>query len=505
MAEDQIFSRPEKAAAQLGDAAADRHRFVDKRVLLTGEAAMLVTANGQAIARDSLMLLMRICSNVTVWVPESAGPIKVILHDTANALEWKTPIRFIGGPQPDLSSFDAILNVGAAVRPDLQWTSINSNGWLARVSSGNRAIAATCDQFNPVGAFGAACLGVTDVFKRLIRLKPECGGLFNGLTVSFWTYEFDVEAPGPDMPKSVELDIVVAGGGAIGNGITHLIRQLPVRGRAQVIDNQTYGPENWGTCVAMGPTDENSSKAEVMARLLGDCLDTVPHNIDIVDEVAKNWRKVAKMIRPNTVVLNGFDNIEARHAIQKLWPDIVIDGAIGADFSCQVSAHPWGTSTACLMCVFRDPASERADRLASRATGIRENRILATDAIVTDQDIELAPDNKKEFLREKLGQTICSVVSEGVAAQMSEDKQRAGFAPSVPFVAGYSACMVIAEFVRYVTTGRNLAAPRYQLNLLWGPRYGLDYPELRHHDCLCSTRAGNIEKIRRAREAPIIA
>jgi hypothetical protein len=56
-----------------------------------------------------------------------------------------------------------------------------------------------------------------------------------------------------------------------------------------------------------------------------------------------------------TVVLNGLDNISARHQVHRaLWPDIVIDGAIG-DFTCQVSRHPWPDNVACLMCLLREP------------------------------------------------------------------------------------------------------------------------------------------------------
>ena len=35
------------------------------------------------------------------------------------------------------------------------------------------------------------------------------------------------------------------------------------------------------------------------------------------------------------------DNIDVRHEVQRtLWPNVVIDGAIG-DFMCQVRRHPW--------------------------------------------------------------------------------------------------------------------------------------------------------------------
>ena len=72
------------------------------------------------------------------------------------------------------------------------------------------------------------------------------------------------------------------------------------------------------------------------------------------------------------------------------------------------------------------------------------------EGIVTEADVDSAPAERQEWLRERIGQKVCSVVSEGVARQISMDEQRKGFAPSVPFVATMSACMVVGELVKFV-------------------------------------------------------
>src|SRR5207244_774385 len=55
------------------------------------------------------------------------------------------------------------------------------------------------------------------------------------------------------------------------------------------------------------------------------------------------------------LIINGLDDRPARRAVQDLWPDQIIDGAIGAT-SCEVTLHPWGRDLSCLKCDFNDPA-----------------------------------------------------------------------------------------------------------------------------------------------------
>jgi hypothetical protein len=192
--------------------------------------------------------------------------------------------------------------------------------------------------------------------------------------------------------------------------------------------------------------------------------------------------------------LNGLDNIPARHLVQNLWPDLIIDGAI-SDFACQVSRHPWGEDIACLKCLFQEPI-QSAEQLASRATGLSPARTQQAFEVITSDDVQVAPIIKKDWLRARIGQKICSVVEEAVAKQISEEQQGEGFEPSVPFVAGLSASMMVAELVKYTCGWPTPLAPRFQFDVLRGPAFGQDLPQERRKDCVCVTRRKNIDIFR---------
>jgi len=155
------------------------------------------------------------------------------------------------------------------------------------------------------------------------------------------------------------------------------------------------------------------------------------------------------------------------------------------------------------MCVFQQPPGPRAELLASRATGLNASVVANGEAIITQAHVDAAPEDKKPWLATQIGKKVCSVVSEAVVEMLSSEKQRSGFAPSVPFVACFSGCMAVTELVRYLVEGTTVPEPRYPLNLLWGPHHAVDYPQGRRPDCFCMERAAIIDKVRatRLREA----
>jgi len=210
-------------------------------------------------------------------------------------------------------------------------------------------------------------------------------------------------------------------------------------------------------------------------------------------------RKYAREARAvPAVVLNGLDNISARHQVQRtLWPDIIVDGAIG-DFTCQVSRHPWPDDVACLMCLFREPAGAAAEVLQMQATGLGLERVSVPDSLVAASDVEKAPGEKQDFLRSRIGRPICSVIQEGIALKISAEQQQKGFEPSVPFTACFSACMVVAEMIAHLMKWPSVLAPRFQFDFLMGPAYGQELPQARRADCICA-RHKNIERMRAAR------
>jgi molybdopterin/thiamine biosynthesis adenylyltransferase len=434
--------------------------------------------------------------NLSVVLPPAlSGNLLDECRQVADRITFGRAVEFPAGA-PDLTGYDAILSVGTRARPELPWIVINSNGWLARVSSGGTSLPGTAAQSNPVGALAAACLGVVEVFKRLIRLKEGRGRLFDGLTFSLYSYRCGEHDPGPTLPAALPLDLLLVGAGAIGNGIIHLLSRLSVSGRAWIVDAQKFQDENLGTCLLIGPQELDMPKASFAEQVLGGRLQARGFH----EELATFQQHLGAEISYPRVVVTGLDNIDARHEAQALWPDLIIDGAIG-DFPCQVSRHQWGEDGACLICLFRHPPGPAAEAVASRATGLSQSRVQQAEATVTEEDVRAAPTDQLEWLRERLGRPICSVVQEGVAHQISQEGQRRGFAPSVPFVACLSACMVVGELVKVAAGWTTSLETRFQFDALRGPAYGEMVPQEKRRDCECATRAGNIVTWRQRRDS----
>lgn len=491
MSDELRFSRLNASAAELAGEGFEPQRFVEQPVLLTGADAVLATENGHEMARCALLLLMRMTKSLTVVLPPGHDALASDLRAWADQHVWDEVPTIMCGPV-DPAAFTAVLSVGGPPRPGHPWTVITSDGWSVRVTSGATPIDQDCRQSNPVGALAAASLGAGEVFKRLLRLRPDRGALLDGCAFSLWTYGSEVN-PGPRLPTSLDVDLLVAGAGAIGNGVVHLLSRLPLRGQCTVLDRQNYGDENWGTCMRLSRGASKDPKADFLAGLFSGALLAKSLKADVEGlEADPTWRTPK-------IALNGFDNVEARHAIQDLWPDLVIDGAIGRRLECQVSAHPWPSPIACLRCIFKLPAGERAEDAQQRKTGLAPGALSNQTRLLTDDDIAEASPEYREWLVGHLGRPICSVLE--AASRLSDADLPESFRPSVPFVATFSACMMVTELVRYLTVGLVGVEPRFFCSVLWGPHLGDHYPEDRHVDCRCVQRAANIDRARAARAA----
>src|SRR5580698_948841 len=118
------YSRPQKTAEQLGDLAEDRHRFLRKKILLTGEPELLALRNGHDCFLDSIRLAVRICPNVAVYLPKECNDLKIEAEDLAGQITFGN-VEF-PNELTNLSQFDGVLSVGTKAHPELPWTTINS-------------------------------------------------------------------------------------------------------------------------------------------------------------------------------------------------------------------------------------------------------------------------------------------------------------------------------------------------------------------------------------------
>src|ERR1700730_13015431 len=197
------------------------------------------------------------------------------------------------------------------------------------------------------------------------------------------------------------MEVFLMGVGAIGNGVVHLLNSLPVSGRAVFVDRQRFAKENLVTCIFIGPKNLDTPKSVFAANLLEKKLTTRGFLQDLVEFTSTT---VKELPYPK-IILNGLDEIDPRHSVQNLWPNLMIDGAIGA-FACEATIHPWGDDLSCLFCDFEHPP-ERSEKVESELTGLREDRLKDMNSAVTEADVLAAPTEKREWLSKQVGKEIC--------------------------------------------------------------------------------------------------
>lgn len=498
---DLASSRPLGVASALGASALAPEVVFARPVILTGEVSTLQQQNGRWCFVDSLRLLSRVVGELSVIVPEALPEFQAEVDAVLAGLWSQGHARRIDGSEGDLRAATAILNVGPTVRPELPWTSIMANGWVACCTSGAHALPEATDEANPLASMLAASFGVTEVFKRVYGVPAQKAAPM--LDVAFSLFELSSEFSdfGPALPLEIAMpNTLLLGAGAIGNGLVLLLSQLPLTGRILVLDKQAFGPENYGTCALLDDAEWiGKPKAGKLAQWLKERSRLAVTGERSTVESAMNGTLLDEL-KPDLVV-NGLDDIEARKAVQRLWPELLVDGGINS-VGAAVRAHSMShRQFACMRCAF---VEAKQDHIAqqSKATGLSRASLEGnTDRPITDQDIAEANPERQEWLRaqQKLGRKVCSTMmaaeADGLGLSLA-----AGFQPSVPFVATTSAALVMAHVLRALLWPQKKFFHGFQFESVFaGPETAQRYNKPASATCDCVRNAALIDTVRAQR------
>jgi hypothetical protein len=494
-------SRPMGVAGELGVAALEPTVVFAQRVILTGEVASLRQQNGRWCFLDSLRLLSRVVGELLVVVPDDLAEFQAEVDDVLSGLWSQGRARRIHPKDCNLQCATAILNVGNAVRPDLPWTSIAANGWIARCTSGAKPLPQGNDLDNPLSSMLAASFGVTEVFKRVYGVPTDKAAPMDDVAFSLFELSTDFADFGPSLPAAISLpNTLVLGAGAIGNGLVLLLSQLPLTGRMLVLDKQVFGTENYGTCTLL---DAAGWISQPKAKELADWLKR-RSNLDIAGEQSTVESALAAgrfdSLRPD-LVINGLDNVGARKAVQKLWPTLLVDGGINS-VGAAVKAHSMAhRHLACMRCAFGEPAEDHIVAQA-KTTGLSPSSLAGNqNRPIAEDDIEQADPKMREWLRsqQRLGRTICSTMGTAKAEVLGLNLEE-GFQPSVPFVATASAALVMAHVLRTLLWPERKFFHGFQFESLFvGVTTALRYNKLASASCECTKNSSIIDSIRTKR------
>jgi hypothetical protein len=131
-----------------------------------------------------------------------------------------------------LAGGDCALSIGEADgHTNVPTLAIGSDGWEAYFSPGPKGATVGHDE-NPVGAYAAACIGVSELWKRLLAKHPErfskvvIRPQLEPLMFSTLTYRSS-PGPNPALPDKIDIGrLTIAGVGAGGGATVYTLASL---------------------------------------------------------------------------------------------------------------------------------------------------------------------------------------------------------------------------------------------------------------------------------------
>ncbi len=230
-----------------------------------------------------------------------------------------------------------------------------------------------------LGPYLGACFAAGEVFKRLRGLKEGKGHLIGEereLFLSLWSGEsaasWNQLALDPPMPSMALPAFYMAGAGAVAQAAALALAGFPnVTGHASVADPDTLDLSNDNRYALATLHDDGQSKAPMMDgflkqrgfevfRFTGTWQDYVTRRGRDANRADLDALERKYLYR---LVLSCVDDNSARHAIQNLWPDLIIGGSTYG-LTAKAITYDMSGDQLCLKCF--NPVIERNERVRER-------------------------------------------------------------------------------------------------------------------------------------------
>ena len=289
---------------------------------------------------------------------------------------------------------------------------------------------------------------------------------------------------------TITVDLALAGCGAVGTAIALILSELNADGLVQPFDQQTFASENLATN-SLG-TDSDVTLAPRKVDLVRDVLGLryvvevrhgdVAELAEDVDAGRLHWPRL---------VLVGLELVEARHHVQRLWPDRLIDvGTSGTAVGLHDVVAQNGT---CLLCFFPTGGRESAVTRIAALTGLSVERLGRGDDPLLEEEVAHLSSEQRDLLRTQIGKPAC-----GLADVLGTVADGGDYRAAVPFVAMQAACLAIGRLIA-IELGM-VGLPNFvQYDTLIGPHLDIGERRTATANCYCQTHAAIIEQVRSAR------
>jgi len=456
---DLALSRPLRLATQLtGDSAGQaRTRLLNAAVHVRIAAEFEHSQDAVILLRSLVDQLSRCCGTVVVSAPAAIARACV---ERDRELHDRPRVHAGRASSAGAKALDILIGNCPGIPGGIATC---SDGWTGKVySTSTRDQPAAFTIANPIGALTAAALTAGEAFLRLVGVgRPPLA-----FELSAWTGDCGPPcslAAGPRLPAAPPIDALLIGCGNVMNGWAAAVRALQITGHARAVDRQCLGEENLGPYALACHDMIGQPKTALLAGHLQPLITVTRHDeeLDLFVPRITRWH-----LPLPALVMNGLDEVEPRHVVQRLWPEVLVDMAAGGTTS-QVIVHRRGDAGQCLLGAFAVPDTEPGyiQRIET-ATGLRRDRFLDEFTTpVTAQDVAHAPPEHRARLQAAAdsGQLMCGYINQAslTARSTSDD-----FAPAAPFVGALTGARAAAITVALLTGDNVPGGMRWQYNFL---------------------------------------
>ncbi len=296
----------------------------------------------------SLTALVEACGTRII-----ANGVPVMLHSTDASAPFEI---LIGNTQPTNKAARSLCVFG--------------EGWNACAGPPGSAPPHMPTSANPLGPYFAACLASGEVFKFYRKVTPGRGALIESIAFSLLDFAvretWDQLPADPVVGKISLRDPYLIGSGAVGQAAALVFGAFPdIEGHVTTIDPQTLDDITNLNRYALACSEDlnhKRSKAEIVGRYLESRGLTVHTSVmkwqDFVTRMNRSGQLPALQTSESKAryrfVLSCVDDTDgnaARHAIQNVWPEILIGASTHGDgLRASVSRYDVRSEQMCLKC-----------------------------------------------------------------------------------------------------------------------------------------------------------
>jgi len=343
-----------------------------------------------------------------------------------------------------------------------------------------------------LGAVLTAALLTGEVFKTVTALEPTAYRHVHTLDFCPVT----LLTPSTVAPEPLHLDrLALVGAGAIGTAIALILGVLGATGDLIVVDRQIFESPNVIT-YSLG-TVEDAAAALPKVNIVQTALPhvnvrpvhgTVDHLIAKID---------AGQVSMPTIVLGAVDNVEARHDIQRIYADLILDGGTGGRAGTTVGLHEALPTGPCIRCYFpASTASPTVEQRLHEATSLPLDRIARGDQPITEQDLRNLPRQGRRLLQQHVGKPVCGL---GRLLGLTTVDGDTSYRPSAAFVAQQAASLMVGALIARTHAVKPIPIRQIEYDTRYGPQPDMVDRRRARAGCYCQTNADIIQAVRSQR------